>query len=470
MLPPRYDAIVIGAGMSGLAAGIRLAQFDKRVVVLERHYLWGGLNSFYKQRGRRYDTGLHALTNFVPRHVKSAPLPRMLRQLRIAWEDLRLGEQTWSEIRFPGLRLRFANQFGLLEEEVAAAFPRERDGFARLVAAVRATDPFAADASTGSARAELGRFIRDPLLADAILLPICWYGSAREDDIDWDQFVILFKSLFFEGFARPHGGIKTLLDLLTARYRAAGGELRLQSGVARILCDARGAARGVELDDGTELASDCILSSAGWPETMALCGRDVPAGDTGALSFVESIHVLDRRCDALGHGATVTFFNRTDRFRWRRPDALVDVESGVLCATDNYASDPPAEEGLVRVTSLADHDRWCALDEAGYQAAKTRECDRILDAAAPYGIDPRPYRIDGDMFTPRTIRSFTGRLNGAVYGSPHKRRDGGTGILNLHVVGTDQGLVGVVGALMSGVTMANRHALMRSDVHSIGSS
>ncbi len=37
----RYDAIVIGAGMSGLAAGIRLAQFDRRVLVLERHTLWG---------------------------------------------------------------------------------------------------------------------------------------------------------------------------------------------------------------------------------------------------------------------------------------------------------------------------------------------------------------------------------------------------------------------------------------------
>src|SRR5690349_15832996 len=129
----RYDAIVIGAGMSGLAAGIRLAQFDRRVVVLERHSRWGGLHSFYKQGGRRYDTGLHALTNFVPRHVKSAPLPKLLRQLRIGYDELRLGEQTFSEIRFPGLRLRFGNQLGLLEDEVAAAFPRERDGFALLV-------------------------------------------------------------------------------------------------------------------------------------------------------------------------------------------------------------------------------------------------------------------------------------------------------------------------------------------------
>ncbi len=33
-----YDTIIIGAGLSGLAAGIRLAYYDKRVCVLERHY------------------------------------------------------------------------------------------------------------------------------------------------------------------------------------------------------------------------------------------------------------------------------------------------------------------------------------------------------------------------------------------------------------------------------------------------
>ena len=54
-----YDVIIIGAGMSGLAAGIRLAQFDRRVCIVERHYNFGGLNSFYTLNGRRFDVGLH---------------------------------------------------------------------------------------------------------------------------------------------------------------------------------------------------------------------------------------------------------------------------------------------------------------------------------------------------------------------------------------------------------------------------
>ena len=38
--------------------------------------------------------------------------------------------------------------------------------------------------------------------------------------------------------------------------------------------------------------------------------------------------------------------------------------------------------------------------------------------------------------------------------------DGETGIPGLHLIGTDQGYLGVVGAMVSGVAMANRHALV----------
>ncbi|HTO72433.1 MAG TPA: FAD-dependent oxidoreductase, partial [Gemmatimonadales bacterium] len=106
-----YDAIIIGAGMSGLAAAIRLAYFDKKVCVLERHYAAGGLNSFYALGGHQFDVGLHAMTNYVPPGTRGAPLTKIYRQLRLKPEDFGLAPQYRSEVRFPGVTLRFTNDF-----------------------------------------------------------------------------------------------------------------------------------------------------------------------------------------------------------------------------------------------------------------------------------------------------------------------------------------------------------------------
>jgi len=128
-----YDALIIGAGMSGLAAGIRLAMFGQKVCILERHYAIGGLNSYYRLNDRNYDVGLHALTNFAPRGAKQGPLPRLLRQLRIPWAALELGEQTGSEIRFLTARLRFNNEAKFFEAEIDRVFPTERNNYQRLL-------------------------------------------------------------------------------------------------------------------------------------------------------------------------------------------------------------------------------------------------------------------------------------------------------------------------------------------------
>jgi phytoene dehydrogenase-like protein len=465
MSTPRYDAIVIGAGMSGLAAGIRLAQFDKRVVIVERHSLWGGLNSFYKRGGRRFDTGLHALTNYVPKGTPGAPLTKILRQLRIPYDELRLVPQTWSQTVAPGVRLRFANQFGLLESEVGEAFPNQRDRFGRLVRAVAGHDPFAENGIERSARAVVRSFLDDELLIDLLLVPILYYGSAREDDVDWDQFVILFRSLFVEGFARPEGGVKRLLDLLVSRFKAVGGELRMRAGVSRIVVehdDAGAKARGVVLDDGSELAADEVLSSAGFVETMRLSERAVAASDIGRLSFFESISVLDTPLASLGLDATITFFHAGDGFRYRRPERPIDVDSGVICATDNYRGESPATEGLLRVTALANYDRWNALEGEAYTRAKEHATQALLDSASRFSPEVRAHTTYRDAFTPRTIRHYTGHIDGTVYGSPTKRRSGETDVSGLHLIGTDQGFLGVVGALLSGISMANRHALIAS--------
>lgn len=180
----RVDALIIGAGMSGLAAGIRLAHFGKKVLLVDRHYSLGGLNGFYAIDGRGYDVGLHAMTNYVPAGTKNAPLTKLLRQLRIRREDLDLCPQRESAIHAFGEKIRFSNDFSLLESEIARAFPREIDGFRKLDDFLKNFNETALDARDVSARERVGEFLRDPRLIDALFIPLSFYGSSIPDDID----------------------------------------------------------------------------------------------------------------------------------------------------------------------------------------------------------------------------------------------------------------------------------------------
>src|SRR5437879_3941427 len=154
-----YDVIIIGAGMSGLAAAIRLAYFDKKVCVLERHYAAGGLNSFYALGGYQFDVGLHAMTNYVPPGTRGAPLTKIYRQLRLKPEDFGLVPQYRSEVRFPDTTLRFNNDFEFFLQEVIEKFPAQKDNFRRLVRHIKEYDELDLDAKPLSGRQVVASFL-----------------------------------------------------------------------------------------------------------------------------------------------------------------------------------------------------------------------------------------------------------------------------------------------------------------------
>ena len=461
-----YDTIIIGAGMSGIAAGIRLAYYDQKVCILERHYTIGGLNSFYRLRGRDYDVGLHAVTNFTPKGTKKGPFARLLRQLRFRWEDFALSPQIGSTIAFPGVKLDFGNDLELLLSEIRASFPDQVDGFQAIVDRIVDYDDLSPEDYELSARELLAEHITEPLLIEMLLCPLMWYGNAREDDMDFGQFCIMFRSIFMEGFARPLAGVRLILKNLVRRYRELGGELRLRTGVDRIHVQ-DGRTTGVVLDDGTELEAKRVISSAGWVETMRMCDDidRVNGRKAGQLSFVESISVLDKKPSELGYDRTILFYNDSDKFHWRRPkDELCDVRTGVICSPNNflYESDDESKklpDGIIRITTIADFEGWENLSEEQYRLEKLKWYDRAIASAVRFVPDFRGHVVDTDTFTPATIRRFTWHDNGAVYGAPLKQLDGTTDIENLYVCGTDQGFVGIIGSIISGISIANQYCL-----------
>jgi phytoene dehydrogenase-like protein len=458
----KYDCVIIGAGMSGLAAAIRLAHYEKKVCICESHFQIGGLNSYYSRNGIELECGLHAMTNFASSNAKTLPLLKLLRQLRIPYDSIAPREQHHSVIKFPGAELKFSNNFLELSESIATSFPLQIDNFTALDNKIMDWNEVNLDNPFISAREIVGQYITDPLLRDMLFCPLMYYGSAQENDMDFSQFAIMYKSIFKEGFFRPGHGIRGLLNILIERLRETGAELRLNCSIDKIIIK-NNRAVGVVTHFGEFIEAANFLSSAGAPETAKLC--DSPemtsfAPTPGKLAFMETIVLPSANTDI--PDSAIIFFNSADTFAFRNPKEDISIDSGVICFPSNFKmrSGDAIPPRLMRTTVLANNQLWFDYNKMQYSAHKQQAFENIITkslqlAGMPADTIVRPI----DAFTPKTITRYTARINGAIYGSPIKYKTGITPINNVYLCGTDQGFLGITGALLSGISMANMHLL-----------
>lgn len=452
-----YDVVVIGGGLAGLAAGIRCAQFFRRVLIVESHSKLGGLNSYYHKHSREhlFSNGLHTVTNFNPTHRRWG-LALVTRNLGLSVDDLQLHPARHpSRIVFPGLELTFDNDPRTLEASVAAAFPREAEGYRRLVAAVM-EESARPEATVDDCFAYLEQFIATPELRDALALPILAYGGYREGAIDSRMFAILFRSLLLEGCASPLD-MKVFLDRLEARFAELGGELARRSRVERL--EVRdGAVAAIVLADGRELTAGAVLSSAGLSETGRLTGQTW--GAPGTISVFQWIGVYDRPLDQLGVAETLRFACRTPRLRWQVPGDRPFTDLITYSAGDAYAFPQPVKAHF-KVSLFSKATEWRHLDDAAYEAQKREYVGLVKrlateDYPALAGVEP----VVDDSFTPLTVEHYTQHPGGTIYGGTAKTFDGSTPVRNLFIIGNDQGGIGIMGALTSGILVSNFNVVL----------
>ena len=199
-----------------------------------------------------------------------------------------------------------------------------------------------------------------------------------------------------------------------------------------------------------------ILSSAYQAEYGRSAGGDIKVLTKSGTSQFHGTGYYFHRHEQFNANS---FYNNADAFRYAPPEEPVDVHSGIICSPNNFQYDEPLAEGRIRITALARPDAWMPLPEDRYVREKQSWCGQIAASAIRHVPDFRPHVVETDTFTPRTISRFTSHANGAVYGAPEKSIDGRTPFENLYLCGTDQGFLGIVGAMLSGIAIANRYLL-----------
>ena len=124
-----------------------------------------------------------------------------------------------------------------------------------------------------SAREVVGEHDRRSAAGGNAALPAAVLWQAREHDMDFGQFCILFRSIFLEGLARPLAGVRLILKNLVRQVQGAGRRVAAAGRRRRRSASTKAGRTASCWKTARNWTAEDVLSSAGWRETHAAVRR-----------------------------------------------------------------------------------------------------------------------------------------------------------------------------------------------------
>ncbi|RRJ83643.1 phytoene desaturase family protein [Aestuariirhabdus litorea] len=497
-----FDAIIIGSGPAGLAAGVCLSKSGQRVLVLEQHYTAGGFSHSYSRKGYEWDVGVHYIGDVGHRGTVASRLCDYLsdRQLRWAYMgdnydrflmgserfDLRAGEKAFRE----GLVERFP------EEAMAI------DRYLELIRRVSKAMPgFSLDKLLPRWAVSLRRLIwplpdcfnrptyqvlRDLTANEKLIAVLC--GQYGDNGLPPKKSSFLIHALiarhYLNGGYYPVGGASQIAASLLKPIRAAGGELFTYARVEQILVEG-GRAVGVRMVDGLEIRSPRVISTVGVFNTF---NRLLPDSAARAGGYREKLHGVRPAMAHVGvyigirESSSSLGLERTNL--WIYPDEFHDANLDNFCQDMRrpfpavYISFPSAKDpsweqrypGRATIEMVAPAPwKWFAPWQdkpwgkrgEDYEALKAQLGRRLLEVLYEQLPQLRGKIDYYEVSTPLSTAHFAGYSQGEIYGIDHDPARfeqqwlrPKTRIKGLYLSGQDTLTCGFMGALASGVISA----------------
>ena len=268
--------IIIGAGLSGLSAGIyaRLSGFD--VEIFEKNPVAGGLCTSWYRKGYKIDGCIHWLTG-TNDYSCLKPMWKTIG----AWEDEDLIQgDNFGTIEYQGQKLVMWNDSKKLEEELLRISPEDKKEIRKFIKYFDKSKTVDFPLEVPTDIASLGELMKmgPRMLPNLPLL-------AKTATISCERYSRRFKSPLIRYFLNnivpgknnlysnifsyatvasynggvPKGGSKDMMDKVLKRYLELGGKIHYVREVEQILTEKRKAV-GIRLKNGEEHFADYVVS------------------------------------------------------------------------------------------------------------------------------------------------------------------------------------------------------------------
>ncbi|WJH34813.1 phytoene desaturase family protein [Paenibacillus sp. CC-CFT747] len=437
-----YEAVVVGGGLGGLSAAIRLAADGHRVTVLEKNERAGGKLNVRSGRGFTFDTGPSILT--MP-WVLEQLFESAGRRLEDYLTVVRV-EPQWRTFFEDGVKLDLVGDFPSMLEKIKRVSPADASGFlSYLQYAQKMYDltmkGFYRRSLSGltdlrsrhtmpelismdplkSMHQSTAKYIKDPHLRQLFDFFIMYIGSSP-----YAAPAILSQLAYVQlglGIYYVEGGMYRIAEAMLKLLGELGVTVRTSTPVEQVLADGR-RATGVRLASGETVEADLIVCNLeAIPAHKSILKNEPKAAETAdklskyapAVSGLVLLLGLDGKYDQLAHH-NFFFSHSPEREFGDMFDKGIPTEDPTVYVGVSSKSDPtqaPAGKDnlfvLTHVPPLKDGETW--------EGHRDRYRELVLDKLERNGLTGLRIRIEFEyVFTPDDLRELYGANGGSIYG------------------------------------------------------
>jgi prolycopene isomerase len=407
-----YDAIIIGAGISGLVCGCYLAKAGMKVLIVEKNAKPGGYCTSFKRGGFQFDACAHSLGSFR----KGGNIEKILRELDLK-EKINIVRYDPSDIiTGPDCQIAFWNNLNKTINELQVKFRRESDNIRHFFNFLNECSGISfAPLRRITFNHLLEKYFKNIQLKAFLSLPILGNTGYSVSKVSAFTAVTVYKEFVLDGGYYPEGGMQELPDLLLRRLKELGGDGLLSTVVEKIKM-VNSIAEGIILSNKKFISAKYVISNVDARLTfLDLLGEEhIPKGFLKILDkMIPSLSMfilylgIDKDFDELPKGCSNM---------WFLPH--YDLENMFLNAIDGHVDS--LDWFLLRTSN----DRKSILrfvncpykDKKYWKSNKKRLIDLFIKKSETLVPNFSKHIVFKDAATPNTLNKWTLNYQGAAYG------------------------------------------------------
>lgn len=426
--PAKY-IVVVGAGLGGLAAGLRLAHQGHRVTILEKTDQVGGRNRRIRVNDCHFDGGPTLVMMLDPFRKLYADVGERL-------EDhlsLSLCDPGYRAFFADGLRIEATPNTAQMVQQIQAFSPQDARAYPKLLGDLAElyrdsiphfveknyyspTDFFGPAGLTkvakhrmlGNLAKRIEKYVQDPRLRMLFSFQTMYLGLSPFE-APWVYATLMYME-FGEGIWYPKGGVPAISESIAQLATQRGAEIRLESSVAAI------DGKTVRLESGETIGADAILCNADLPYAEKhLLGQAEKPRKHSCSTYMIYADYAGSIPELLHHNVLFgeDFFRNLDQIFNRRelPDHPAFYVS--ISGRSDPARAPQGHENLYILVPCANLDRpWTDADAAQLQ-------DRVFTRLERETSFQRSRIKAMKEITPEDWRTDLNLNKGAAFGLSH---------------------------------------------------